>query len=87
MSTPLLKTATPLHAEVNKAMKEVLARYQDRLGAVDMLAIASHFVGVLIAAQDQRVITADMALEIVQANIERGNAEAIAGLDKTAGSA
>ena len=44
----------------------------------EMLAGASQIVGNLIALQDQRKMTPDMALAIVQANIEAGNQQAMA---------
>ena len=42
-----------------------------------MLAVTSHLVGQIIALQDQTKITSKMALEIVSANIEKGNSEVI----------
>lgn len=38
-----------------------------------ILAITSQFVGQLVALQDQRKITVDMAMQIVQENIVIGN--------------
>lgn len=81
------KTATLVHQEFNDAMKAVLVQFKDRLSGMEMLAVASHLVGVLIAVQDQRAVTREMALELVSQNIEAGNAEAINGLLKSEGSA
>jgi len=50
-----------------------------------MLSIASHLVGQLIAIQDQRVVTKEIALRIVEENIEQGNHEAILALGETKG--
>lgn len=81
------KIAESRHEEFNAAMKGVLAQFQDKLTGLEMLAVASHLVGVLIAVQDQRTVTQDMAMELVARNIEAGNAEAIGSLLKSEGSA
>lgn len=65
------------HAEFNDAMKEVLARFKDRLNGHEMLAVAAHLVGVLVALQDQNKYTPDDVMEMVARNIEAGNAEAL----------
>lgn len=57
-------------------MKAVLARHQ-HLSAQHMLALASQFVGNLIALQDQTKMTPAMAVELVSRNIEIGNAAAL----------
>lgn len=80
-------TSSPLHQEFNDAMKDVLERYKDRLNGMEMLAVASHLVGVLIALQDQNKVTTSMAMELVIKNIETGNAEALNLLDETKGNA
>lgn len=75
------------HREFNDAMKQVLARFKDILTGEEMLAVASHLVGVLIAVQDQKKYTLAQIMELVSRNIETGNAEAIAGLTNTKGNA
>lgn len=47
----------------------------------EMLAILAHATGVCIALQDQNKMTPDLAIKIVQANIEAGNREVLNGLD------
>ena len=59
-------------------MIAALKKHGDKLSAVEMLALVSHLVGHLIALQDQRKVTPDLALKLVKENIERGNKEAIA---------
>lgn len=66
---------------------ETLKRHQEKLSAVQILAIISHLVGQVLAMQDQRTMTPDGGMRIVAANIEAGNAEAIAALCKSAGNA
>jgi hypothetical protein len=76
------------HAAFKVDIDAVLARHAGALSAIEMLAIASQVVGMLVAYQDQRTVTLDMALETVNQNIEVGNALAIEGtLGKTEGRA
>ena len=77
--TPTMKSKPPtpeLVAFVDD-LKSAFKRHT-HLRADEMLAGASQIVGTLIALQDQRKMTPDMALAIVQANIEAGNAQAMA---------
>ena len=53
----------------------------------EILAIAAQFVGQLIALQDQRLMTADAAMELVAKNIEIGNQAAMLSLQSPEGSA
>lgn len=52
-------------------------RKHEHLRADEMLAVASYFVGQLIALQDQRKVTPSMAMELVASNIEAGNQHAL----------
>lgn len=67
-------------------LKAALAKHTN-LNAMEMLAIASQFVGNLIALQDQRRVTPAMAMELVSKNIEIGNQAAIEGVMMTKGEA
>lgn len=67
-------------------MKGVLAKHQ-HLSAMQMLALASQFVGNLIALQDQRKVTPAMAMEMVAKNIEIGNQVAVEGVMGSRGTA
>lgn len=55
------------------------------MDAQRILAITCQFVGQLIALQDQRKITPDMAMQIVQENIEVGNHAALLALAEVEG--
>jgi hypothetical protein len=77
----------PLFERVNKDFKAVLDKYKHELDAVDILAVAAHLVGTIIALQDQRTMTPEMALELAAMNIEAGNAEALEEVMKSNGSA
>lgn len=57
-------------------LKSALGRHTN-LDAMQMLAVASQFVGNLIALQDQRKVTPVMAMELVANNIQIGNQAAI----------
>ena len=83
---PPMKTLKPspeLVAYVND-LKAVIGKHQ-HLTADRMLAGASQLVGNLIALQDQRKMTPDMALAVVQENIEEGNRVAMAEVSAAAG--
>lgn len=67
---------TPQHAAFREDLVAVLRKHE-HLSAVEMLAVASIFVGQLIALQDQRTMTPAKAMRIVAANIEIGNSGAI----------
>lgn len=73
------------HRQFRDDLIEVLRKHGEQLSAQEMLALASHLVGQLIAMQDQRTMTRDMAMEIVVRNIEQGNQEVAAGLSTTKG--
>lgn len=59
------------------AMLDAVRPHADALGASGLLAVAAYLVGQLISQQDQRVMTPDLALQLVWANIEAGNQDAI----------
>lgn len=78
---------TPDHRAFREEAIALLKKHASHLDAKDMLALAAHLVGQLIAMQDQRTMTSEMALQIVGVNIEAGNAEVIDNLGNSAGSA
>lgn len=65
---------------------EILRKHGAALIALEMLALAAHLVGQLVAMQDQRRITPATAMEVVAKNIEHGNREVLNQLHETAGS-
>lgn len=77
-------TAQPEDEAFLKALKEQMP---PDMPAQRILAIVSQFVGQLIALQDQRRITPDMAMQIVSENIEIGNQAALLTLNDPQGSA
>jgi hypothetical protein len=52
-----------------------------------VLAIAAQITGVVLALQDQRKMTLEMAWDLILANVEIGNQRVIANLHETKGHA
>jgi hypothetical protein len=67
-------------AQDQKFMADLKAQMPADMPAQRILAITSQFVGQLIALQDKTKITPEMALQIVQENIEIGNQAALLSL-------
>lgn len=77
VNTKVVKPAAK-HRAFRDDMIALLKKHAGDLDATEMLALAAHLVGQIIAMQDQRTITREIALDIVGQNIEVGNAEAMA---------
>ena len=77
--------ATKVHEDFHRDFALLLRKYTGRLRPIEILAIASNCVGKLIAMQDQRTCTPEIAFETVAQNIERGNRQMIEELEKAAG--
>lgn len=84
-----MKTYEPkqIHQDFKNDITNVLKKYGDKLSAMEVLAISSQIVGMIVAMQDQRKITSDMAMEVVAANIEIGNKAALQEIQNPIGSA
>jgi len=80
-------TPQPEHVAFRNDVLDLLKKHAGHLDAKDMLALSAHLVGQLVAMQDQRTMTREIALEIVARNIEAGNAEVLANLNRSKGSA
>lgn len=80
-------TPNPTHHLFRADMIELLKKHAGHLRADEFLAIAAHMLGQILAMQDQRVTPMKVAMEIIGANIEAGNAEVIASLCASAGKA
>ena len=82
-----MKTTTD-HEVAFKDLCHLVSKHGSKVNAMEMLAIASNMVGKLVALQDQRTVTRELALEIVSRNVEEGNRQAIEQLmSRTEGSA
>lgn len=75
------------HAALKADIDAALRRHADHLSALDILAVCAQITGMVIAFQDQRAVTSGQAMAIVTANIEAGNAAAIAGMGEAQGRA
>lgn len=77
---------SPAHEGFLLDMKLLTGKHA-ALPAQEMLAIASQFVGALIAAQNPCKMTPAMAMELVVANINEGNQAMVVGMLKPVGTA
>lgn len=68
------------HKQFRKYLEGAIAMGAKDLPAEEILAITSHFVGQLIALQDQRKYSSAMVMEIVHENIVQGNSESVNSL-------
>jgi hypothetical protein len=77
--------ATPANQAFRADAIELLRKHGGAMQSIELLALAAHLVGQIIALQDQRKVTPQLALHIVQQNIEAGNAEVLAALSTPQG--
>lgn len=77
-----MKTTKPTAVQLafRDSLERAVKAHGTTLDAVELLAVLSHLVGQVIALQDQRRYSPDTIMELVQSNIEQGNAEVINGL-------
>jgi hypothetical protein len=76
-------------AEHEVAFQDIVdlwSKHAANLDAIDMLAIAANALGKMMALQDQRKRTPEQIMEIVAANLEKGNQQIVAKLSQTVGS-
>jgi hypothetical protein len=75
------------HKTAYQDLANLIRRHGHKVDAYELLAIAANQVGKLIAMQDQRKVTVEMAMQVVMANIETGNLEAQEAIRKSEGRA
>lgn len=63
----------PQHKALKDGLDALMRKHGEKLSDQEILALMSQFVGMLIALQDQRILTPSQAMEIVASNIEIGN--------------
>lgn len=78
MGTKTVKPTDKHHA-FRMDVIDVLKKHAGDLPADQMLALAAHLVGQLLALQDQTKMTLQQGLELIGTNIEMGNAEIVNG--------
>lgn len=81
------KTVEPnlKHLRFRKALEGAIAQGGMDLPAEELLAITAHFLGQLVAMQDQRKYTSEMVMDLVLKNMEVGNSEVIQQLTNETG--
>lgn len=84
MKTKLVEP-NPAHLKFRKALEGAIKQGGEELQAEEILAIVSHFVGQLVALQDQRKYTMTDVMELVSTNLERGNREVVDNLMNSMG--
>lgn len=72
---PKMKSILPEKGDLafRTEMLALLDKHAGNLDSAVMLAIASYTVGQILALQDQRTMTPEMGMAIIQSNIESGN--------------
>jgi len=68
-----IKTANPEHEVAYQDICALVNKHASSLSAMEVLAVAANMVGKLVALQDQRTTTPEIAMRTVAANIEAGN--------------
>lgn len=80
-----VKIAAPEHQVAYQDICALVNKHADGLSSLELLAVASNMVGKLVALQDQRAISSELAMETVVQNIERGNKQVIDDLMQNKG--
>ena len=65
----------------------VLKKHSGDLDASEMMALAAYTTGQILAMQDARKWTSELAMDVIIKNLEAGNTQAIADSAKWMGSA
>lgn len=82
-----VKMASPAHEVAYQELAALVSRHAANMTPLDILAIAANMVGKIVAMQDQRITTPEVAMETVARNLEAGNAQVLAELGKSIGAA
>lgn len=80
-----LRIAKPEHEVAYQDLCALINKHADKMSPIELLAVASNMLGKLLAMQDQRVTTVDLAKETMVRNIEHGNRQAVEQLMKSDG--
>lgn len=79
--------AEPQHEVAYTDLTLLLRKHAGKLSAIEMLAVAANMLGKLVAMQDQRTTTPEVAMETVARNLETGNRQILDQMAKPAGQA
>lgn len=75
------QSINPNHIALMEGFRKAIADHALNMPADEILAVASQFIGNLIAVQDCRKYDSASIMQIVMVNIEIGNAAAISGIN------
>ena len=76
----------PEHEVLYQDLVALVGKHAGKVDGKELLAVAANMLGKLIAMQDQRKITPEMAKEIVIKNMQHGNKQIKDQLEQTKGS-
>lgn len=72
-----IRLAKPEHEVAYQDLCALVSKHAKKLTSLELLAVASNMLGKLVALQDQRKTSPALAMEVVAANIEAGNKQAL----------
>jgi hypothetical protein len=78
--------AKPEHEVLYQDICALLKKH-DEIPPLEMLAVAANMLGKMIALQDQRTVSPEMAMEVVVQNVEHGNQQVLDQLMRSKGRA
>ena len=84
-----IHVAKPEHEIAYQDLAAWMKKHSDQhgLSSMELLAVFANALGKVIALQDQRKVTPQMAMEVITTNMQMGNQQAIEQFDNTEGSA
>lgn len=65
--------AKPEHEVAYQDLCALVSKHAHKLSSLELLAVAANMIGKLVAMQDQRTVTPELAMETVAQNLEAGN--------------
>ncbi len=80
-----IHTAKPEHEVAYQDLCALVSKHAATLSSLELLAVAANMLGKLIAMQDQRTITREIAMETVLQNLEYGNQDVVRQLSRSQG--
>ena len=82
-----IRKAKPEHEIAYQDICALVNKHADKLTPLELLAVAANMIGKLIALQDQRTTSRELAMETIVQNIEYGNQQVIDQISNSKGSA
>lgn len=77
--------AKPEHEVAYQDLCALVSKHAHKLSSLELLAVAANMIGKLIAMQDQRTVTREIAMETVLHNLEYGNQTVVEQLSSSKG--